>query len=140
MAEATQMRLDLAHAVQAAERFYLTQNKWPSSFDEIDIDFVLPSESGKGECAWGINTINKHKINGKIGFAFGRYVNSISIISYYLTGKYKCAGFLYYDNQIMCVEEAGSYFGGNPKKGSYCHDVLGLDLYENTTHGDRFYK
>ncbi len=139
-AEATQMKLDIAHAVQAAERYYLTNDQWPRSFDEIDIDFVLPSESGHGECMWGVNASYKHKVNGKIGFAFGRYGNIMSIISYYLTGKYKCAGFLYYDNQIMCVEEAGSYFGGYPKSGSYCHDILGLNLYENSTYGDRFYK
>jgi prepilin-type N-terminal cleavage/methylation domain-containing protein len=139
-AEATQMKLDVAHAVQAAERYYLTNDQWPRSFDEIDIDFVLPSESGHGECMWGVNASYKHKVNGKIGFAFGRVGGRISIISYYLTGKYKCAGFVYHDNQIMCVEEVGTFFGGYPKSGAYCHDILGLDLYENSISDSRYYK
>ena len=139
-AEAVQMKLDVAHAVQAAERYYLVNSKWPNSFPDLDIDFVLPEESGKGNCAWGINTIYPHKVNSKIGFAFGKFdTNTISIISYYLDGKYKCAGFIYYQNGIFCIEEAGKYFGDYPKTGSYCHDILGLELFEDV-QGDRYYK
>ena len=86
----------------------------------------------------GVNVVHPHKINNNIGFALGTHANYFNIISYYLTGKYRCAGFLYDGNQIMCIEEAGKYFGGYPKSGSYCHDVLGLDLYEDV--GDRLYK
>ena len=120
---ATQLQTLLASVVQASNAYFLANGKWPTSFDDLDIDVGLSEvTSPRRNVTCGEDLIPSSVRRGEdfeIAFydsaAGGLYHNMVSV--HFITGKYKCAGFVHYN-----YADSNSYgdYGAQLEKKTFC--------------------
>ena len=128
----------LSNIVKASNEYYLQTGQYPTSFEQLDIDFDLPT--GKNTCAgnWVPKAIKKgdgFEITLNTGGVGQRYRLGV----FFTEGRYKCTGFAHvlrhdpvtpskYDGKTFCVE---NYYdracGTNCDNGDFCKKVMGME-------------
>ena len=147
---AIQLQTVLSSIVQASNSYYLQTGEYPYSFDQLDIDFDLPT--GARTCAsdW-IVTQTKKGDGFEISLFSGGIDHKYRLGVFFTEGRYKCTGFAHIlrnnmptlanvDGKSFCVE---SYYnrscGTNCDNGDFCNKVMGMkhlayfdvmDIYE----------
>ena len=132
-----QMRAMMEEVVRAGDLYYLRNGKYPTSFDDLEIDLPL-KQIGTPSCGANLNN-HKDALEGD-GFEISLadvYLNKYNYVSaYFTTGKYKCRGWIYFFRYPEASQEsvrhtfcAEHYYGracGNGcEKGILCQNVMG---------------
>lgn len=145
--KAAQMQTLLNAVVKASDQYYLQNGKYPTKFEDLDIEIDLPSLNYE-PCLGSVGAGYSVKQNGD--FAIAIHSSSVStslknvIAAYFLTGKYKCRGFTRIqqwgdtpqDHSIYCMEarynlDCGTYC----ERGIFCKDIMGKKSSKGTTGG-----
>ena len=134
--KAAKMQTLLAQFIQSMERYYLVEGKYPSSFDDLDINTSLPISNGQNkDLTCGINMVSHSVMHGD-DFEIALYDFGIwkqySMAAFFTKGKHKCRGFVYffndddYNGSIYCGEHRNNRSCGDGcEPGIFCQDVLG---------------
>ena len=135
----------LSNLVKASNEYYLRTGQYPTSFDQLDIDFNFPTGEAICKTNWGPTAVKK-------GDGFEVTLNKAGIDQkyrigvFFTEGRYKCTGFAHilkndkdapseYDGKTFCAED---YYdracGTNCDKGDFCKKIMGMnkESYHNT--------
>ncbi len=130
--KSAQLKILVSSIVKSVQEYYLVNNTYPTSFDEIDVDVeweyttdnicdvATPSDEGirqSGNFQIILNYSNSSVFKGILGL--------------FSEGPYKCTGFVYFMegenvplNQLIC-EESTYNRGSMNQKGDFCEKVMG---------------
>ena len=127
--KATQALTMLKTVYNAADAYYLANNTWPTSFDELAVDvpwtgtqrWTDVGSDGKSNTEWSVQLYNSSDLK-EPGISVGR-----------LSGKYKGSAFIIYfpsaNNSIpkgipVCIERlsVGISFAG--EEGAFCQKIM----------------
>lgn len=144
-ARTAELRTLVRSLATAQEAFYLANDDYARSFEDLDIDVNLPTKTGSSQCnltTKGIRGNDRYElvINQNPGTF---YLSTAGFID----GPYKCSGFTFVhpssasegvtNNRMYCWENAGSKF--TPAAGSFCEKVMG-GTYVATNWNIRMYE
>ena len=133
----------MSNLVKASNEYYLQTGQYPSSFDQLDIDFNLPTVKNN-QCICGAAT-NWVESNIKKGDGFevmiftGGIGQKYRLGVFFTDGKYKCTGFAHilnaykdtpseYDGKTFCAESLyNRACGTNCDNGDFCKKIMGMD-------------
>lgn len=126
----------LSSLVHASDVYHLQTGEYAGYFDQLDIDFNLPT----GQAICGRNWV-PYGVKKGDGFEISIYTGGIShryIVGVFFTeGRYKCTGFVHvlrekesapsqYDGKSFCAED---YYdracGTNCDHGDFCKKIMG---------------
>ena len=145
---AAQLQAILSSLVKASNEYHFETGQYPTSFDQLDIDFNLPTiprTQMACDTNWTARTIKKgdgFEITLNTGGAAEKY--RLGVL--FTEGRYKCTGFVHilrndkdapseYDGNSYCAE---SYYrracGNNCDNGDFCTKIMGMKQtgYANT--------
>lgn len=111
----------------AVHSYALANGEWPVSFDELDIDFPIPSQAGTA-CALSVANANTLKQGKYFALVIGSSSAFRDAFALFTEGPYTCAGFGYIKNdtfdgdELFCVEPTTHE---NYAKGDFCTKVMG---------------
>ncbi|WP_428074400.1 type IV pilin protein [Candidatus Avelusimicrobium luingense] len=143
-ARATQGMTLLKSLSQAADTYYIANGSFPSSFDELDIEFPA---GWNGTERWWNEAVVDARSNGKWSLVLETEASSDSYIIFLgqLTGEYRGTGFGYYPlkqnyaqlnipaNTLLCAEVASGAVVYPGSAGSYCEKLWhGQNVYSGT--------
>lgn len=111
----------------AVQSYALATGDWPDSFDELDIDFPIPSQTGTA-CGLTVGSGNTLKQGKNFALVIGQGSAWKDAFALFTEGPYPCAGFGYIksdmfdENELFCVERQTRE---NYAKGDFCTKVMG---------------
>lgn len=125
---------------KAMQSFARANGEWPETFDVLDLDFPLPSQSGTvcNLSVGGGNTLKKGKDYALVIGKSNLWHDAFAIFT---SGPYSCAGFAYIQSDVFdstelyCVERAQR---SGYAKGDYCSKVMGFQFERNYYSFDYF--
>ena len=141
----------LSNIVKASNEYYLQTGQYPTSFEQLDIDFNLPT----GEAPCSANFVPNAIKNGdgfEITLNTGGKAKRYRIGAFFTEGRYKCTGFAHvlkdnpttpskYDGKTFCVESYYRRFcGTNCDNGDFCKKIMGMEDLAGYTSTVYFYE
>ena len=144
--KAAHMQTLLDNVVKASDRYYLQNGEYPKTFEDLDIEIELPS--GRRTC---LTDLGDASIKQSGDFAIAIHSGSDAwswkanvIAAYFITGKYKCRGFLRvqkwknapHKDITYCMEaryhlDCGEFC----EMGIFCKDIMGKKRSQNDAGG-----
>lgn len=123
--------------------YSLANGSWPENFDELDIDFALPSKSGTA-CSLSVGGGNTLKEGEDYSLVIGKSATGTwnDAFAIFTSGQYPCVGFAYLRSDVSdasklyCVER-GTREGFN--KGDYCNKIMGY-TFSHEYYGWDYFK
>lgn len=125
----------------AVHSYALANGEWPVSFDELDIDFPIPSQTGT-VCNLSVGSGNTLKQGKYFALVIGSSTIFRDTFALFTEGPYPCAGFGYIKSdtfdgeELFCVEKNSHE---NYAKGDFCTKVMGK-TFTQTYHGYDYFR
>ncbi len=132
--KSAQLKILVSSIVKSVQEYYLVNNTYPTSFDEIDVD--VEWEYTTNNICGVSNTGNKgiKQYNGmQVVLNYDSSTDFKNVLAIITQGPYKCTGFIYFIEgagvplrQLICTEDSRSqYRGSMNQKGDFCEKVMG---------------
>ena len=135
--KSAQMYEAVSEIAKTAQIFYIVNGSWPSSFDDLDIDYEL-SDVEDSACGSSSN-IGGIKTNGEFEFLIANRPSFSQVSVRLVKGPYKCTGFsmffrypsyLNLENKLLCYEKGTSDMRGSKnQQGDFCEGVMKYRFY-----------
>ncbi len=121
----TRLESLLTDVVRASDMYYLREGRYPSSFNDLDIDIPYPTLPGsestcdKNLLPTSVKRGNNFELtiydtNGNLQHNF--------ISAHFIDGKYKCSGFVHYNYTGNGWNNNGTWMDGNTFCGEYLYN------------------
>ena len=127
-ARVTQLYTAVSSAAQAAESYKMANGNWPSTFEDLDIEFPLTLEERTDNNSCGIDTVDSGLTVAR-GKGFSLVLTTASVLGLLTEGRYQCVGLGYRSTKpesLFCLEINGSSGRWNQARGNFCTKVMQL--------------
>ena len=135
---AANMRTLMSSVAQAVNAYILANGESPTSFGElaVDIDSLTAGNTPPlGGTYWSSDVTPTDWVRSNDQFEI--VLGNGSVISHFITGKYKYCGFIWRSTGEWNCREWVGYYQGDP--GSFCQKVMGSGPLAETKGSVRFY-
>ncbi len=145
--EAAQLYEAVSSMIKAAQIYYMDHGDWPSTFEELDIKYDMPSADSS---ICGSLSVNGGVVrNDKYEFLLANNDKFTQVAARFASGPYKCTGFNMFFrhsgypglvNKFLCYEVTiTSNRGSKNQKGDFCKKVMGYEFFMSSSgNGDYF--
>ena len=130
--KAAQMYEAVSAIARVAQTSYMVNGSWPSTFDQLDIDYNL-SDTESSVC--GSTVVGGGlKTNGEFEFLIANTLDFSQVSVRFKSGPYKCTGFSMFfsfpnyldlENKLLCYESSNDIKRGSKnQRGDFCEKIM----------------
>ena len=136
--KSAQLKVLVSSIVKSVQEYYLVNNTYPTSFDEIDVD-VDWEYTTNNICDVANPGSKGIKQYDDIQIVLNYRTNTVfkNVLAIVTQGPYKCTGFIYFIEgegvplkQLICTESI-YYRGSKKQRGDFCKKVMGLQHFSS---------